>query len=483
MYLEMIPFQPDMPIAFDSYKASYYHLHCHENVIEVLLLLSGSARVKVSFEEFDMKEGDYIVINAEDSHSIYATDSKCEAASLYFNMASYKELIPYLDYVLFACESFDLVKYKNETQTLRRMIANVLLHLAKDQSGAQDQSYRDNLKRSAEELLWIFVNEYNMKNYYSRNWDAGYHKTEKYYTIMKYIFENYEMKNLMDYISKNEFYSKSYITHLFKQVGASSFQDVLTYVRLYRSERLLLDSDIPIIEIAERCGFSDIKYYTANFKKWFLHTPSEYRKIYQPEIGKRSLFQRLRPEDFICRMENMIFNNTDDTRYKAAVNPLSVKTRDPLTGMPLVDPDSSDEASGNRIAERERRTDYRKTGSVMLTDTSSFHRFCIPLDENTDLHGIAARLSALKGQGYLPLAVIKLSALSHDKCSEILKGLSEIFSREQIRTKDMEVAIVYKSPDESSYVTDLIKNNDQYPELRLIPVLLDGSVSESEFES
>jgi AraC-like DNA-binding protein len=452
MYTETIPFEQDMPITYDAYKVSHYHLHCHEGVVEVLIILSGSAHVKVSFEEFDMKEGDYIVINAEDSHSIYATDSKCEVASLYFDMKSYKEPIPYLDYVLFSCESFDLVKYKNETQTLRRMIANLLLHLAKNQQSLPNQAYCENMKQAAEELLWIFVNEYDMKNYYSRNWNAGYHKTEKYYKIMQYICEHYEMKNLMDYISKNEFYSKSYITHLFKQVGASSFQDVLTYIRLYRSERLLLDSEISIVEIADRCGFSDIKYYTSNFKKWFLRTPSEYRKIYQPEIAKISLFQRMRVEDVIDKMESLIKNNTDDTPYKAAINPLSIKTKD------------------NWIMEAPTYAvslGYTPTGSVSEKDD---HQICIRIDEKTNLQDLVSEFPAFQKQGFLPTLIIYYKDTSLHLCNDLLLCCSATFAN--VLASDIEIIIAYSDLRDKPNVSSLLQNSEKYNRIKLKPMLM-----------
>ena len=64
-----------------------------------------------------------------------------------------------------------------------------------------------------------------MIKYYNRKWNAPFSKIEKYYVIMGYIFKYYSMRNIREYISQNEFYSKSYITHLFKEVGASSFKD------------------------------------------------------------------------------------------------------------------------------------------------------------------------------------------------------------------------------------------------------------------
>jgi AraC-like DNA-binding protein len=457
MYIESIPFEPDMPITFDAYKLSHYHLHCHDGVLEVLILLSGSAHVKVSFEEFDMKEGDYILVNTGDSHSIYATDTKCEAASLYFNMANYREHIPYLDYVLFAMESFDLVKYKNETQPLRRMIANVLLNLARKQSAPQNSLFCDNLKRSAEELLWIFVNDYDMRNYYNRNWNAGYHKTEKYYKIMKYLYDHYEMKNLMDYIAKNEFYSKSYITHLFKQIGASSFQDVLTYIRLYKSERMLLGSDLPILSIADLCGFSDIKYYTSNFKKWFLYTPSEYRKVFQPEIAKNSLFQPLRVEDFICKMEFLIKNNTEGTSYTAAVNPLSAKAKDDWVR--LFEKSSSEPPA------------HRSATSASESDMVP-HQIYIGIDEKTNLRQLISQFPSFREQGFVPSLVIQFQDLSLNLCSDLLQRCSEILLEEDQISSDVEVIIAYTNPRDKTNVSRLLQNHDQLKNLQLKPILM-----------
>lgn len=445
MYTETIPFEQDMPVTFDAYKVSHYHLHCHERVVEVLILLRGEARVKVSFEEFDMKEGDYIVINAEDSHSIYASDARCEAASLYFRMLSYKEHIPYLDYVLFTCESFDLVKYKNETQYLRRMIAGLILDLARYRREYRNPEVRENLKKAAEELLWIFVSDYGMKNYYNRNWNQGHKKTEKYYTILKYIFEHFDMKNLMDHISKKEFYSKSYITHLFKQVGATSFQDALTYIRLFKSERLLLDSELPIVEIAERCGFSDVKYYTNNFKKWFLHTPSEYRKLFQPEVAKHSLFQRLRTEDLIEKMENLISTSTDNTQYRAAVTPLTGKSKGAWT----------------RITE-----DFNEK-----QPSCGSHQVCIRIDEKGDLRSLPSKLAFYQQQGFIPSLMISYGDIPPEQCDELLTRCCKIFGGGELSAVP-EIIISYYDPGDKAAVSLLIQSKDKCSRISLRPMLL-----------
>ena len=461
MYVEAIPFKQDMPILFDAYKMNYYHLHCHEDVIEVLMVISGNAHVKVSFEQFYMKEGDFIIINNGDSHSIDATDSKCQTISLYYDMTYYRKQIPHLYYILFACESFDLAKFKNETHYLRRMIATVLLNLAKYNESSANELSRNNIKKIAEDLLWIFVNDYDMKNYYSRNWDAGYNKTEKYYIIMKYIFENYNMKNITEYISKNEYYSKSYITHLFKEVGASSFQDVLTYVRLYRSEKLLLDSDVPIIEIAEKCGFSDIKYYTRNFRKWFSYTPSEYRKIYQPEVLKNSLCRRINHEDVINRMEHFIRYSNYNTEYKAAITPLTIKGKD--TWKQLFEGCDS-----------EKNLDTKHKSRIVRTsaDNDLAHQIFISIDDNSDIEDLISKFTSFKKAGFIPVFIINYKEMSYSRTNELLMRCLDIATTDKHIEANLEIVIAYSCIGDVPSINKLLESYNWTEKIILKPVLM-----------
>ncbi|MCG8482422.1 MAG: cupin domain-containing protein, partial [Clostridia bacterium] len=234
MYIEKIDFPNGIPISYEAWQIGSYHLHTHKDVIEILLVIKGKAKVTISFETFEMNEGDYVVIRESDSHTFSATYSGCEIVSLYFRMEDYLNKIPYLYYVIFGCESFDLAKYRNETSKIRKMIISIILNLIK----ADEKSMKE-AEKGAKDLLWLLVNDYDMIKYYNRKWDVPFSKIEKYYKIMSYIFDYYYIKNIQEYISQKEYYSKSYITHFFKEVGASSFKDLLAYVRLFKSEEML----------------------------------------------------------------------------------------------------------------------------------------------------------------------------------------------------------------------------------------------------
>ena len=69
----------------------------------------------------------------------------------------------------------------------------------------------------------------------------------------------------------------SYLSTLFKQVTGVSFKEYLNKIRIEEAQRLLLNTDYPIMHIAISCGFSDQSYFTKVFKKHTGLTPKQYR--------------------------------------------------------------------------------------------------------------------------------------------------------------------------------------------------------------
>jgi LacI family transcriptional regulator len=66
---------------------------------------------------------------------------------------------------------------------------------------------------------------------------------------------------------------KLFLTHLGRSVAGE-----MTRIRLQRSQRLLLDSDLTLAEIARQCGFSSATYFCRFFKRLTRQTPNAYRQ-------------------------------------------------------------------------------------------------------------------------------------------------------------------------------------------------------------
>ncbi|MDQ1004726.1 YesN/AraC family two-component response regulator [Neobacillus niacini] len=71
----------------------------------------------------------------------------------------------------------------------------------------------------------------------------------------------------------------SYLSQLFKQQLNKKFVDYITELRIEESKRLLQNTTLRMSEIAERVGYSDLAYFSNNFKKIVGSSPSEYRNL------------------------------------------------------------------------------------------------------------------------------------------------------------------------------------------------------------
>jgi LacI family transcriptional regulator len=72
--------------------------------------------------------------------------------------------------------------------------------------------------------------------------------------------------------------SRSVLQRRFREVLGRSIHDELIRVRLARARELLEDSDLPLVEIAERTGFRHQEYMGAVFRQRLKTTPGQLRR-------------------------------------------------------------------------------------------------------------------------------------------------------------------------------------------------------------
>ena len=72
--------------------------------------------------------------------------------------------------------------------------------------------------------------------------------------------------------------SAPYLSKKFKEETGDSFGEYLQRLRLSKAMSMLSESDLPIYEIAFRCGYSTQHYFSTAFKKELNVSPADYRK-------------------------------------------------------------------------------------------------------------------------------------------------------------------------------------------------------------
>lgn len=71
--------------------------------------------------------------------------------------------------------------------------------------------------------------------------------------------------------------SPAHFSRAFKRTTRKTFSEFLTEVRLGHACRLLIESDLPIAEIAFGCGFRNLSSFNRRFRQFYACTPRDYR--------------------------------------------------------------------------------------------------------------------------------------------------------------------------------------------------------------
>lgn len=100
----------------------------------------------------------------------------------------------------------------------------------------------------------------------------------EYNLILQFLNEYHVNITLAD-LSKHFNRSKSHISHLFKNECGISIRAYCNNLKLEDAKNLLINTDIPVTEIAFDIGFNDPSYFIYLFRKKFGTSPLQYRKL------------------------------------------------------------------------------------------------------------------------------------------------------------------------------------------------------------
>ena len=98
--------------------------------------------------------------------------------------------------------------------------------------------------------------------------------------IILYLYTNYMNKITIQELTEKFHINRTSLTERFREITGYPVMEYLIRLRLYLASKMLKETLLPVSEIIERVGFSDLTHFGRMFKKNFGYSPSEYRTIY-----------------------------------------------------------------------------------------------------------------------------------------------------------------------------------------------------------
>ena len=110
---------------------------------------------------------------------------------------------------------------------------------------------------------------------------AGSRARQSFDSICSHVQEHFQEPLTRRSVAAEFGVTPNHLSRLFRAEGLMRFWEYVTWVRIDRAKWMLAHYDIPVKEVAMRCGFEESSYFCQVFRRRAKLTPVEYRLKYQ----------------------------------------------------------------------------------------------------------------------------------------------------------------------------------------------------------
>ncbi len=247
--------------------------HWHDD-LEFIYVLSGSMDYNINGQIIPISRGNGIIVNSKQLHFGFSPEKReCEFICILLHpmlLCATQQIdrdfvSPVLSdgampYIFLDCK----VAWQKE-----------ILDAIKFMCDSKDKPAAPLYVQQAFYQIWARLMENTAK-------EAGCNKQDRNLAVLKqmlsFIQRNYAEKVALEDIARSGNVSKSTCLTIFKKYLQDTPTNHLIAYRLKKSLELLKDTDLTVTEIALEVGFGGVSYFAETFRKYYGHSPSDYRR-------------------------------------------------------------------------------------------------------------------------------------------------------------------------------------------------------------
>lgn len=267
------------PIALEICSIKHTHVHFHESAVELIYCLEGEVNIRCNHEILVLKKGQVFTVDFEDIHCLFS-DKENLLIIMHIDQKRLKRPWSFLEYVYFACEDNSCQPYQQASlqQIKDLVLATAYIYTKKGALSLDEGTLAAN---KISDILCEYFDWFNYINIYPNNNDEI---RERFQAISAYCRKNFRRKVTIAELAKTVHINENYLSQFIRKSPYGSFSNMIGYIRCFAAQYLLLTTELSVIDISNRCGFSDDKYFYKHFKLAWGQTPKEYRQWFKDYI-------------------------------------------------------------------------------------------------------------------------------------------------------------------------------------------------------
>lgn len=273
--LKETTFIPDKSFPIHIFYTAEIPVHWHDHM-EWIMIKKGQARVQVDDVFVDLKSGEFAMVNSKQLHSAQVLVEGTEIVAIVFNEAIIRNsgldntehlyITPYLNGQL---KLPNFLKESKYLEVMKESIFQVINEYKHKEKGFELMIKSEIFKIFGLAFRSFYQTDDQINVSIRRNYNLS--------PLLNYLRTHYHqdisLKEAADMVNL----TPNHLCKVFKKVTGKTLIEYTHHLRINEAERLLIEKDDPISEIAEKVGFGSITYFGRVFKKIKNMSPSEKR--------------------------------------------------------------------------------------------------------------------------------------------------------------------------------------------------------------
>lgn len=255
------------------YRAPHYHREC-----ELMMALEGEADIIFSNGKTShLSEGNVAVIGPMEIHEMRSGEKGVLLITIQTSFAMLEYFLSHRVSPFFVVDT-DVSQLMSEDE--QNALRSICLELALSYPGMPEDDAGECFILQAK-LINILMKLLPKAERKSDDNKMTKMRARTISRILEYIDDNFQQKLTLGELAEKENLSLSYLSHAFKDALGISFQEYLKQKRFENASRLLLSTDMNLLDISIASGFSDVRYMMKAFSEIAGCSPAEYRRNFR----------------------------------------------------------------------------------------------------------------------------------------------------------------------------------------------------------
>lgn len=260
-------------------KGRIFDIHWHENM-QLYFFTKGRALVECNKKRYYAETHSIVVINNNELHSLESLSDDLKFYTIRIDPSFlFSNQVDLCQIKFLSPLSQNLILFQNLIENDKRILDCVTAII--QEYFSKEIGYELAVKAFVYQLIVILLRKYISKFLTKKELVSKVNNLKRFDLIFKYIDSNYSKKICTKDLADILHISTYYFCRIFKEITGKTTTDYINGIRLKKAAQYFNKSDLNITEVALKCGFDSINYFSRLFKKYYNVSPTKFKKFIQ----------------------------------------------------------------------------------------------------------------------------------------------------------------------------------------------------------